>query len=433
MRGQGLRDRPLRRRRPHARADREPADPGVLPGAGVQAHPRVLRRRHPPRRRDLPQRRLQPGQPEQRRRRVQTGVPRGQAGRVDGGEGPPGRHRRQRARRLQPQRGRGVAGGAAHPRGQGVRARPAAQGRVEPHFRQHPARHRPARHEGGDRRLHRGRAAPAGAARQVRPGELRGAQAGAVRRDAPHDGGGDRQDSRGALLGRGPRVLRRAPSRQQVHHPRGHRRARPVDPVRLLAHRSADQRLRERHVHLQRVGHHPHAAADGEPGHPPQRGHGAAHRDRDPGRHDPQRRLSQGDHLRQPPVPAERRRDPARARPGDARPRHRRVEQPAVLAHHRHRSAEGRDLRRHRLHGPQGRLGRAPRHRRLRPHRHDRRLRRRARPGLRDVRAADAPPGAAGWASRRSSKSARRTPSSSPSATATSSPRSGCSAAARAR
>ena len=82
-----------------------------------------------------------------------------------------------------------------------------------------------------------------------------------------------------------------------------------------------------------------------------------------------------------------------------------------------------REVRGHRLHGPEGRLRRHARHRRLRPHRHDRRLGRRARPGLRDVRAADAahpdqaraacptPPapanGAAGSASRRFSRSAR--------------------------
>ena len=41
VRGQGLRHRPLRRRRPHAGADREPADPGLLAGAGVQAHQRA--------------------------------------------------------------------------------------------------------------------------------------------------------------------------------------------------------------------------------------------------------------------------------------------------------------------------------------------------------------------------------------------------------
>ena len=47
-------------------------------------------------------------------------------------------------------------------------------------------------------------------------------------------------------------------------------------------------------------------------------GHGAADRDRDPGRHAAQRRLPEGDHLRQSPVPAEPRCDPARARAGDA-------------------------------------------------------------------------------------------------------------------
>ena len=70
---------------------------------------------------------------------------------------------------------------------------------------------------------------------------------------------------------------------------------------------------------------------------PAQRGHGRADRDRDPRGHDPQRRLSEGHDLRQPPVPAERRRDPARARAGPARPGHRRLEQPALLAHDRHR------------------------------------------------------------------------------------------------
>ena len=51
-----------------------------------------------------------------------------------------------------------------------------------------------------------------------------------------------------------------------------------------------------------------------------------------------------------------------------------------------------REIRRHRLHGIERRLRRHAGHRRLRSHRHDRRVRRRARPGLRDVRAADAAP-----------------------------------------
>ena len=41
----------------------------------------------------------------------------------------------------------------------------------------------------------------------------------------------------------------------------------------------------ERHLHLQRLGHHPDPAADGEPRHPAQRGHGAADRDHHPERH----------------------------------------------------------------------------------------------------------------------------------------------------
>jgi N-methylhydantoinase B len=48
-----------------------------------------------------------------------------------------------------------------------------------------------------------------------------------------------------------------------------------------------------------------------------------------PERHDTQCGLPEGHHLRQPPLPAQRRRHPARAGPGDARPRHRRLEQPA--------------------------------------------------------------------------------------------------------
>ena len=61
--------------------------------------------------------------------------------------------------RLQPERHRGLAGGAAHPAGQGVRAREAPQGRLGPHLRQHPPRHRAAGHAGRDRRLRGGRAA----------------------------------------------------------------------------------------------------------------------------------------------------------------------------------------------------------------------------------------------------------------------------------
>ena len=131
-------------------------------------------------------------------------------------------------------------------------------------------------------------------------------------------------------------------------------------------------------------------AANGQPGHSAQRGHGAADRDRDPGGDYPQCGLSEGHHLRQPPLPAQRGRHPARAGAGHAGPRHRRLEQPAGFAHHRHRSEKQREIRGHRLHGTEGRIGRHARHRWLRPYRHDRRLRRRARSGLRNVRAADA-------------------------------------------
>ena len=103
---------------------------------------------------------------------------RGGTGRLDGGEGASGGHRRQRRRRLQPERGRGLAGGAAHPGGQGGGARQAAQGRLEPDLRQRAARHRAARHEGRDRRLRGRRAAPARAAKEVRHGQLPRAQAG---------------------------------------------------------------------------------------------------------------------------------------------------------------------------------------------------------------------------------------------------------------
>jgi hypothetical protein len=41
-----------------------------------------------------------------------------------------------------------------------------------------------------------------------------------------------------------------------------------------------------------------------------------------------------------------------------ARPRDRRLEQPARVAHDRHRPEEEREVRRHRLHGPEGRLRR---------------------------------------------------------------------------
>ncbi len=42
--------------------------------------------------------------------------------------------------------------------------------------------------------------------------------------------------------------------RFQVHDPRRHRRRGRPHPLRLLAHRPADQRLRQRHVHVQRLG-----------------------------------------------------------------------------------------------------------------------------------------------------------------------------------
>ena len=91
--------------------------------------------------------------------------------------------------------------------------------------------------------------------------------------------------------------------------------------------------------------------ADGEPRHPAQRGDGRADRDQDSGRHHPERRLPEGDDLRQPPVPAERRRDPARVEPGAAGPRDSRLEQPARVAHDRHRPEDEREVRRYRLHG----------------------------------------------------------------------------------
>ena len=179
-----------------------------------------------------------PGQPEQRRRGVQAGVPRRRAGRLDGRQGPPGRHRRRGGRRLQPERGRGLAGGAAHPGGQGRRARQAAPGRVEPDLRQRAARHRAARHEGRDGCLHGRRAAPGRAAAQVRRGELPRPQAGAVRRDAAHDGGRDREDPERPLQRRRPCLLRRPPRGLEVHDPRRHRGAGQAHQVRLLAHRS---------------------------------------------------------------------------------------------------------------------------------------------------------------------------------------------------
>ena len=123
---------------------------------------------------------------------------------------------------------------------------------------------------------HDRRAAPRRAARQVRSRALHGAQGGAVRRDAAHDGSRDRRHSQWPLFGRGLRLLRRPPRGDEIHDPRGHRGQRAQDPVRLLAHRRADQRLRQRHVHVQRVGDDPDAAADDQSGHPAQRGHGRA-------------------------------------------------------------------------------------------------------------------------------------------------------------
>ena len=81
----------------------------------------LFRRRHPSGRRDLPQRRVLARQPEQRRRRLQADLLRGQAGGLDGSQRAPGRHRRRRAGRLQSQRRRGLAGGAADSAGQGLR------------------------------------------------------------------------------------------------------------------------------------------------------------------------------------------------------------------------------------------------------------------------------------------------------------------------
>ena len=82
----------------------------------------------------------------------------GHAGGLGGGEGPPGRHRRQRAGRLQPAGYRGVAGDAPHPPGEGVREGQAAPRRVGVHLRQHPPRHRRGGHAGRDRLLRGGRA-----------------------------------------------------------------------------------------------------------------------------------------------------------------------------------------------------------------------------------------------------------------------------------
>ena len=232
-----------------------------------------------------------------------------------------------------------------------IEKRQAAQGRLGAHLRQHPLRHRPPRHAGGDRRLHDRRAAAPGPAREIRLRALRRAQGRAVRGHAADDGGRNRRDPERPLFGRGLRLLRRPARRLEVHDPRRHRRQRPQDQVRLLAHRCADQRLRQRHVHVERVGDDPDAAADDQPRHPAQRGHDRADRDRDSRGHDPQCVVPQGDDVRQPSVPAECRCDPARAGPGTARSRDGGLEQPALLAHDRHRPGETGQVRRHRLHG----------------------------------------------------------------------------------
>ena len=111
-----------------------------------------------------------------------------------------------------------------------------------------------------------------------------------------------------------------------------------------------------------------------------------------PGRDDPERRLPRGDDLRQSPVPAERRRHHPRPGAGDPRADHGRLEPAAVRADDRRGPPQGGEVRGHRFHGAQGGLGGHAWHGRLRSHRHDRRVRRGARPGLRDVRAADTPP-----------------------------------------
>jgi hypothetical protein len=97
-------------------------------------------------------------------------------------------------------------------------------------------------------------------------------------------------------------------------------------------------RVKQRHIHLERLGEHPHLPADGQPRHPAQRGDGRAHRDHHPRGHDPQRVVSCSDHLREPPVPAERRRDHPRAGAGHPGARLRRLEPAAVLALDRPRS-----------------------------------------------------------------------------------------------
>ncbi len=106
-----------------------------------------------------------------------------------------------------------------------------------------------------------------------------------------------------------------------------------------------------------------HLPAIHQSGHSAQRRHDPPDRHRHSRRHHPQCALSEGDHLRQSSVPAQCRRHHPRAGAGDSRSGHRRLEQPLVLAHHRPRSGDEREICRHRLHGAQRRLrrhGRAP-------------------------------------------------------------------------
>ena len=108
-------------------------------------------------------------QPHHRHLHVQAGVLQGQAHLLDGVQGPYDRYRRAGARRLQPQRQGNLRRVPAHPAGQDLGPRQAAQRRAQHDAHQHAGAARPGRRfQRPDRRLPGRRAQPPRHARQVR-------------------------------------------------------------------------------------------------------------------------------------------------------------------------------------------------------------------------------------------------------------------------
>ena len=149
-------------------------DPPRLADPGDEGGGKILRGRHP-RRRPVPAQR--PGfrrQPRHRHLHVQAGLLQGRAGLLDGVQGPPDRHRRPGAGRLQPGSQGDIRRVPAHPADQDLGPGQAAQRHPQHDLHQHARPARPGRRlQRADRRLPGRRAQPDRHARQVRQGDRR--------------------------------------------------------------------------------------------------------------------------------------------------------------------------------------------------------------------------------------------------------------------